>query len=317
MDNRLVTVFGGSGFVGRHVVQQLAERGYRIRVAVRDPEAGAFLKPMGDVGQIALVQANIRDDGSVARAVAGAGMVVNAVGILYESGPQKFAAIHHDGAVRVARAAAQAGASRLVHISAIGSNKASEAQYAKTKAAGEAGVREAFPGVTILRPSVVFGPEDDFFNRFGALARMLPFLPLIGGGETRFQPVYVGDVARAVVAVLEDGETAGGLYELGGPKIYSFRELMELVLRETGRRRLLVPVPYWVAMLQATFLQLLPVPPLTRDQVRLLQSDNVVADAAAGLKDLGVTPAPAETIVPSYLARFRKPGKKGLAASQS
>lgn len=304
-----VTVFGGSGFIGRYLVKRLAARGLRVRAAVRDPEAAAFLKPMGDVGQVVPVATNIRNAASVARAVDGADAVVNCVGILFEKGRQSFAAVHGAGAARIAEAAAAAGVERLVQVSAIGADADSTAAYARSKAAGEAAVLKAFPTATVLRPSVVFGPEDDFFNRFGMLATVLPGLPLIGGGETRFQPVYVGDVADAIMAVLDDGDTAGKTYELGGPRVYSFKELMQLVLEQTGRRRLLLPLPFAVAKVQAAFMQLLPTPPLTMDQVELLKSDNVVADGAAGLRDLGITPTSVDAVVPSYLFRYRRGGK--------
>jgi len=304
-----VTVVGGSGFLGRYMVKRLAEAGVRVRVAVRDPEAAAFLKPMGDVGQVVPVQANVRNAASVARAVAGADAVVNLVGILYQTGPQRFDAVHAEGAGTVAHAAAEAGVQRLIHVSAIGASDESEAQYARSKAAGEAAVRDAFPAATIMRPSVVFGPEDGFFNLFGWLATISPILPLVGGGHTRFQPVYVGDVAAAVGTALGDDATAGVTYELGGPRIYSFRELMELVLEVTGRRRLLVPVPFAIAKIEAMFLQLLPRPLLTMDQVELLKSDNVADEALPGLAELGVTPTPAESVVPSYMARYRKGGR--------
>jgi NADH dehydrogenase len=309
MAARLVTVFGGSGFIGRHVVRALAKSGCRVNVAVRDAEGAKFLKPMGDVGQIFPMPVSIRDPQGIARAVAGADAAINLVGILYERGSQTFEAIHRDGAKAVAEASAAAAVKRLVQVSAIGADVASRSNYARTKALGEAAAHQAFPDVTILRPSVVFGPEDDFFNRFAALARFAPILPLIGGGETKFQPVYVGDVASAIVRCIDDVATAGRVYELGGPLIYSFRELLELMLRTIKRRRLLVPLPFAVARLQATFLQLLPVPPLTRDQVTLLESDNVVAAGALGLMDLGIHPTAAESIVPTYLDRFRRKGR--------
>ena len=329
MANRLITIFGGSGFIGRHLVQRLAHAGDLIRVAVRDPNTALFLKPLGDVAQIVPLQANIRDDRSVAAAVAGADAVVNLVGILYERGRQTFDAVHRDGAARVARAAATAGAQRLVQMSALGADLDAPAHYARSKAAGEAAVREVFPDAAIVRPSVVFGPEDDFFNRFAGLARIAPALPVIGGwppgrirdahgnmrftlcrsGGPMFQPVYVGDVADAMQRLLDDPSTAGKIYQLGGPRAYSFKEVMQLVLAEIGRSRLLVPLPYWLAGLQATFLQLLPVPPLTRDQVRLLRRDNVVDPDALTLADLGITPTPVEAIIPQYLARFRPGGR--------
>ena len=312
MAERLITVFGGSGFLGRHVVKHLAAAGARIRVAVRDPVAAEILQPIGDVGQIVPVQANLRDDDSVAAVVAGADAVVNAVGILYETRRQTFENVHVRGAARAAKAAKAAAVERFVHVSAIGADAGSRSHYARSKAGGEAAVLEAFPEAAIVRPSVVFGPEDDFFNRFAALARLMPALPLYGhgladAGATRFQPVYVGDVAAAIVRVLADPATGGRVYELGGPKVYSFRKLMELVLKETGRRRALMPVPYVVGRLQASILQLLPNPPLTRDQLRLLEQDNVVTPGARTLADLDISPASVESVVPSYLCRFPPP----------
>ncbi len=315
MAERLVTVFGGSGFVGRYVVHKLIDAGWRVRVAVRDPEDAMHLKPMGEVGRVAAVQANIRDDASVAAAVFSADAVINLVGVLYESGKQKFQAIHEEGAARIARAAADAGVARLVQISAIGADPDSPSVYARTKAAGEAGARSAFPGATILRPSLVFGPEDGFFNLFGLLSRLSPVLPLIDGGKTRFQPVYVGDVASAVVAVLDDAGTAGQTYELGGPGVYSFEELMREVLAQTGRQCLLVPLPAAIAKFEAAFLQLLPKPLMTVDQVKLLQRDNVVAEDANSLADLGIQPTPMAAILPGYMFRYRRPG--GLTAKEA
>lgn len=310
--DRLVTVFGGSGFVGRHVVRALAKRGFRIRVAVRRPDLAGHLQPLGAVGQIHAVQANLRYPDSVRQAVAGAEIVINCVGILYETGRQKFDSVQARGAAAVARAASEAGA-RLIHISAIGADAESAALYARTKAAGEAAVREAAPDAVILRPSIVFGPEDDFFNRFAAMAQMSPVLPLVGGGETRFQPVFVGDLAEAVMAAVDGRANAGATYELGGPAVKSFRELLELVLKTTQRNRLLVPLPFGLARLQAKVLQLLPKPMLTEDQVELLKSDNVVSEAAKAegrtLEGLGIHPQSVEAIVPSYLWRFRKHGQ--------
>lgn len=308
MHARVVTVFGGSGFIGRYLVQRLAERGWRVRVAVRHPEGAAFLKPLGEVGQIKPVQANLRDASSVAAAVDGADAVVNLVGILYERGDQRFAALHGAGAGLAAEAAARAGAKRFVQVSALGADAASKASYAQTKAEGERQVRSAFPGATIVRPSVVFGPEDGFFNRFGAMAVISPVLPLIGGGLTQFQPVYVGDVAEAMARILENDDTAGRIYELGGPRVYRFRELMELVCQVTGRARRLVDIPWGLARLQGRFLQMLPKPPLTADQVRLLESDNVVSDGSLGLRELGITPTPAEVVIESYMHRYRRFG---------
>ena len=308
MDQRLVTVFGGSGFIGRHLVQRLARRGARIRVATRRPEAAGFLQPMGDVGQIAATQANLRNEPSVTAAVTGADAVVNLVGVLHESGRQTFSEIHATGAARVATAAAKAGVGRLIHISAIGADEASPAAYGRSKAFGEANVRRELPAATIIRPSIVFGPEDDFFNRFAALARLSPALPLIGGGETRFQPVYVGDVADGIMAALGDPAAAGRTYELGGPRILNFREVLEMILAITGHRRLLLPVPFPLARALGTVLQLVPNPPMTRDQVSSLQRDSVVAFDALTLADLGITPTPAEGIVASYLRRYRRAG---------
>lgn len=308
MAARVVTVFGGSGFIGRYLVQRLAGRGWVVRVAVRRPQAALFLKPLGDVGQIVPIAASLLREDTVAAAVDGAACVVNLVGILYESRRQTFAAIHAEGARRVAAAAKEAGAERLVQVSALGADARSSSAYARSKAAGEQAAMAAFPGVTIVRPGIVFGPEDEFFNRFASMARVLPALPLIGGGRTRFQPVFVGDVADAVMAILEKPETRGRTYELGGPRVYTFRELMVLLLREIGRRRLLLPLPFWVAKLQALILERLPIPPLTVDQVRLLEHDNIVQPGALGCADLGIEPKSAEVMIPAYLDRHRRRG---------
>jgi uncharacterized protein YbjT (DUF2867 family) len=310
--NSLVTIFGGSGFLGRHVVRALARRGWRIRVGVRRPDLTGHLQPLGRVGQIHAVQANLRYPESVAAAAHGSDLVINLVGILSERGRQRFDAVHADGAGAVARAASQVGA-RLIHVSAIGADQGSASRYAQSKARGEAAVRSEMPQATIFRPSIVFGPEDDFFNRFAALARISPALPLIGGGLTRFQPVFVGDVAAAI-AKAADGETAPStIYELGGPDIKSFKELMQFVLATVGRRRLLVPLPFALAELQAAVLQLLPKPLLTQDQVRLLHHDNVVSAEATRdgrtLHGLGIDQVSMAAVVPSYLWRFRKSGQ--------
>jgi len=307
MQGMRVTVFGGAGFVGRYIVKRLAAAGAGVRVASRDPERAKFLKPAGSVGQIVPVQANLRRPESVRAAVDGVDAAVNCVGVLAGRGAQSFAAVHVAGAAAVASAAAEAGAGRLVHISALGADAGSAAAYARSKAAGEAAVRAAFPDAVILRPSLVIGPEDGFFNRFAALARLAPALPLIGGGLTRFQPAYVGDVAAAAVAALD---RQGGVFELGGPKTYSFRQLMALMLAETGRKRLLAPVPFELMKAKAAFLQFLPGAPITPDQVELLKSDSVVSDGAAGFADLGIEPTDIETVIPAYLARFRSRSRR-------
>lgn len=312
--SRLVTVFGGSGFVGRHAVRALARAGYRIRVAVRHPASAFFLLPMGHVGQIQPVRCNALDPEQVASALHGAEAAVNLAGILFQRGEQSFANVHVEAARNIASAARAAGLRSLVHVSAIGADANAASQYAATKGEGEQAVREAFSAAAILRPSLVFGPEDSFFNKFAWLARMLPALPLIGGGRTRFQPVFVGDVAGAIARCVQDPGTRGRTYELGGPNIYTFRELMEIMLREIGRRRLLVPVPFFLASAKAFFLQIpsivLPVDPiLTMDQVTLLRSDNVVSEGALGLRDLGIAPDSVEAVIPSYLWRYRARGQ--------
>jgi uncharacterized protein YbjT (DUF2867 family) len=305
---RLATVFGGSGFIGRYVVRNLAHDGWLVRVAVRRPDEALFLKTTGAIGQVTPIATNVRDRASVARAVAGAQAVVNLVGILHEGGRQRFQSVQAEGPRTIAEEAARAAVRRLVHISAIGADAKSRSSYARTKAEGEAAVRQAFPAATILRPSIVFGPEDGFFNRFAQMAMLSPALPLIGGGRTRFQPVYVGDVAEAGVKAIETPAAAGQTYELGGPKIYRFADLMHLMLTEIGRKRLLMPLPFPIASLMGAVLQCLPNPQLTADQVRLLKRDNVVGDGAAGLADLGITPTSVEAIVPTYLDRYRTRG---------
>ena len=309
-DGAVATVFGGSGFIGRYVVKRLAEAGFIVRVAVRDPEAALFLKPMGGVGQVVPMACDVTKPALVAAAVAGAEVVVSLVGILFESRANSFAATQAEAPGTIARAAAAAGVRRLVHVSALGADAASDSLYARSKAEGEQAVLAAFPAATILRPSLVFGPEDGFFNRFAAMAGLSPVLPLVGGGQTRFQPVYVGDVADAVMAALARDEAMGRTYELGGPKTYTFRELMEFILATIGRRRHLVPLPWGLAMLQGRLGEFLPTPPITRDQVRLLRRDSVVAAGAPGLAELGIAPHAIEAIVPSYLARYRQPGRR-------
>jgi len=316
MNDRVITVIGGSGFIGRHLVRRLAARGYRVRVGVRRPERARFLQPLGDVGQIVPVQVNVRDDTSVLAALNDAWAAVNLVGVLQGKGRQTFAALHADGAGRVARLAEMAGVARLVQMSALGADAESPSAYARSKAEGEAAVREAFPAARIVRPSLVFGPEDQFFNRFAALATIAPVLPLFGdglahAGVTRFQPVFVGDVATAIVSCIEN-EVAAPVYELGGPRIYSYREIMEMVLAYTGRRQPLVPVPFGLASFGAALTQWLPGAPITTDQLKLLRVDNVCT-TLPGLAELGIAPTPAEAVVPAYLARFRKGGQAAVA----
>ncbi|MFP4125485.1 MAG: complex I NDUFA9 subunit family protein [Alphaproteobacteria bacterium] len=306
MRNDVVTVFGGSGFLGRYVVRRLAGEGARVRVVCRHPHKALHLKPMGEVGQITLERGDVTKRDDLAPFIEGSRHVVNLIGILFEKGDQRFEVIQAETPARIAAAAAAAGVERLVQLSAIGADPESPAAYGRTKAAGEAAVREAFPAATILRPSVVFGPEDDFFNRFGQLAQISPFLPLIDGGETRFQPVYVDDVARAVILGLTDKTTKGKTYELGGPDVYTFRELLAYLLELLHRRRLLLNLPANIATIQARVMELLPKPPLTRDQIALLASDNVVSEGALGCADLGITPTPLEVIVPSYVQRYAK-----------
>jgi NADH dehydrogenase len=315
----LVTVFGGSGFLGRHVVRALAKLGYRVRVAVRRPELAGFLQPLGSVGQIHAMQANVRHPASVEAAAREADVVINLVGILFERGRQTFDAVQSTGAETVALAAASVGA-RMIQVSAIGADESAPSRYARSKALGEKLVLSAAPSAVILRPSVLFGPEDDFFNKFAAIARFSPALPLVGGGHTRFQPIFAGDVASAIVAAIEGHAKDGEIYEVGGPEVYSFKELMRFMLATVGRQRLLIPIPFALAKLQAGLLQLMPKPLLTPDQVELLRDDAVVSDEAKRegrtLEALGVEPLAMATVVPSYLWRFRQTGQfKGVTAS--
>jgi NADH dehydrogenase len=309
----LVTVFGGSGFLGRSVVRALCKRDYRVRVAVRRPELSGHLQPLGRVGQIHAVQANLRYPASVEAAMRDADVAINLVGILAPSGEQTFDAVQTKGAETVAKAASVAGA-RMVHVSAIGADENSLSQYARAKAAGEKAVLAALPSAVIMRPSILFGPEDQFTNRFAALARMAPALPLIGGGITKMQPVYVGDVATAIADAVDGKAGPGATYELGGPEVLTFREILEAILEIIDRKRALVSLPFGLAKLQAVFLQFAPgALKLTPDQVELLRSDNVVSDAAkaAGLtlEGLGITPDSLEAIAPQYLWRFRPSGQ--------
>jgi uncharacterized protein YbjT (DUF2867 family) len=309
----LVTIYGGSGFLGRHLVRALAKQGYRIRVAVRRPELANHLQPLGRVGQIHAVQANLRYAPSVEAAARDADVLVNLVGILGERGRQRFDAVHTFGAEQVALAASAHGA-RLVHVSALGADEKSPSRYARSKAAAEALVLAAQPQAVIIRPSILFGPEDDFFNRFAALARLSPVLPLVGGGHTRFQPVFVGDVANAIALAVGGDARRGTIYELGGPEVRTFKQLMQYILATIERRRMLVPLPFFAANFKSMFLQFMPPPlTLTPDQVELLRVDNVVSQPARAelrtMKGLEIEPEPIEAIVPSYLWRFRKTGQ--------
>ncbi|MBY0336420.1 MAG: complex I NDUFA9 subunit family protein [Acetobacteraceae bacterium] len=300
---QVATVFGGAGFIGRQVAQRLARQDYDVRIAGRDAvRAGAHNTMAGRVGQIVPIVASVTDEAAVARAVQGASVVVNCVGILHGD----FERVQAEGPARIGRLAAAAGVARVVHVSAIGADATSASRYARSKAEGERGLLAAFPAATILRPSIVFGAEDQFFNRFAQLGALLPVMPVISGA-TRFQPVHVGDVADAVMACLADEATQGRTYELGGPRVWTFRELLAFVLHATGRTKRLVNIPPRIAGLQARFGELLPNPPLTRDQLILLGRDNVVADGALTLADLGIAPKAVEAVVPAYLARF-KPG---------
>jgi len=304
-----VTVVGGAGFIGRYLVKRLAQQGWQVRVAVRDPEAASFVKPMGAVGQVQPIQANIRNEASIARAVAGADLVINLAGLMFPGGAQNFQAVHEDGAATVARAAHAAGVGRLIHVSAVGADRDAGSKYARSKDAGETAVRDAFPTATIVRPSTIFGPEDQFFNLFARLATILPVMPLLGGGHSRMQPVYVGDVAQAIAALARDTAPTGGIYELGGPQVLSMAELMSIVCEQTGRERLAVPLPFALAKFYAFFLQLMPWRILTMDQVEMLKTDNVVSGEYPGLAELGVTPTPLDAVLPSYLYRYRKAGR--------
>ncbi len=309
----LVTVFGGSGFLGRHAIRALAKRDYRIRVAVRRPDLAGHLQPLGKVGQIHAVQANLRYPDSVNAALRDSEIAINCVGILAQGGAQTFKAVQAEGADAIAKAAAAHGA-RLIHVSAIGASKDSASRYAQSKAAGEEAVRATVPSAIIFRPSVVFGPEDQFTNRFAAMARMLPMLPLIGGGVTKLQPVYVGDVATAIADAADGKAKSGATYELGGPEVMTMRAIIEAILKTTERSRMLLPLPFPLASLQAALLQFAPgMLKLTPDQVELLKSDNVVSDTAksAGLtlEGLGIAPESLAAIMPAYLWRFRKTGQ--------
>jgi len=312
--SKLVTIYGGSGFVGRYIARRMAKEGWRVRVAVRRPNEALFVKPYGVVGQVEPVLCNIRNDASVASVLEGADAVVNCVGILARNGKNTFDAVQAQGAERIARQAAAAGIAHMVHISAIGADAGSDSDYARTKALGEAGVLEHMPNAVILRPSIIFGPEDQFFNRFGDLARFGPVLPVVGA-DTKFQPVYVDDVAKAAVqGVL--GKAAPGVYELGGPDVRTFRALMEMMLAEIRRRRLVLNIPFFAAKTMGLGFEIgqaltggLLTPQITRDQVANLRNDNVVSDGAKTLDDLGITPVAMEAVLPEYLWRFRPSGQ--------
>jgi len=312
-NGKIVSVIGGSGFIGRHTVAALAHAGWRIRIICRRPDLAYFLQPLGGPGQIAFIQANVRDRASLQAALAGSDAVVNLAGILVERGRQTFEAVHVRGAETVARAAAEAGVGRLIHISALGADPGSPAAYGRSKAEGERRAQAAFEGAVVVRPSVVVGPEDRFLNLFADMTRFSPVLPLIGGGHTRFQPVYVGDVAAAIARLLEESGHAGRTYELGGPEIWTFRELLEFMLSVIRRRRLLVSLPFGLARLLAWPMQFVPGAPLTPDQVRMLTRDNVVSEQAKAegrtLEGLGIEPDGIEAVVPDYLARYRPAGQ--------
>ena len=313
MTGKLVTIFGGSGFIGRYLVRHLASKGWRVRVAVRDVEKANFLKPAGNLGQIAMFPASITDTASVAAAVHGADAVINLVGVLYQRGKRSFQAIHVDGAANIAKACAETGVKRLLHMSALGADPDSASAYARSKDAGEMAVRAAYPTATIFRPSVVFGTEDGFFNLFGWMAQIFPFIPfftnanphLPAGGGPKFQPVYVGDVVEAMAQALTGEGHAGKIYELAGPRVYDMRAIMHIVNNETQRKRSVVGLPFPVAQLASFFLQFLPKPLLTPDQVRQLKVDNVALGRRPGLAVFGITPTTLEVVVPTYLKRFR------------
>jgi NADH dehydrogenase len=308
----LVTVFGGSGFVGTQAVRFLAKAGWRVRVAVRNPSLAYQMRLLGDVGQIDVVQANVRSPESLERALEGATASLNLVGVLRESGRQGFQAVQAMGARNVAEAARAQGVDRVIQMSALGADPASDSKYARTKAEGEAAVREIHPDAVIVRPSVIFGPGDGLFERFAAMAQVSPVLPLVGGGRTRFQPAFVGDVGRALARIVTDLDAAGNTYELGGPGIYEFRELMEMLMAETGQRRLLLPIPFPAAAMLGSLFDLaafLVPPPITADQVSLLKTDNVVSGRFPGFAELGVAPSTLEAVLPTYLYSYRKGGQ--------
>lgn len=307
LKNKTVTIIGASGFVGRYVVARLAREGAMIRAACRKDDLAGFLKTHGEPGQIVPIKTNLNHEGSVRRVIAGSDVVINLVGVLFEKGQQNFA-LHEQGAALVATVAAEEGVSRLVHMSALGADEESPAKYQKSKGLGEAAVLDAFPTASIMRPSVIFGAEDGFFNRFASLARMSPVLPAIDGGHCAFQPVFVGDVAEAVSAILADDDTAGRIFEFGGPQVMTLSEVYDYVKTVTGQSALVLPVPAAIASIKAFFFEFLPTPPLTRDQIVMMGSDNVCSGEYAGLSDLGIEPNAIQSIVPTYLRRYRRPG---------
>ena len=317
-DKGLVTVFGGSGFLGRHVVRALLKRGWRVRAAVRRPDLAGFLQPLGMVGWVQPIQANLRYRWSVDRAVEGADAVINLVAIMTPAGRQRLESVNVFGARAVAEAARAAGLDRVIHVSALGADPDSPSAYGRSKAEAEAAVFETLPNATVMRPSIIFGPEDHFFNRFARMAQMSPVLPLIGGGKTRFQPVFVGDVARAIAETVEGRGRPGAVYELGGPEIHSFRDCMEIMLATIGRKRLLLPLPFGVASAMGSVLQYLPGRVLTPDQVRQLRVDNVVSEAAIAdrrtFAGFGIEPTTLEAVLPSYLTQYRVRGEYGKQA---
>ncbi|MGH6870432.1 MAG: complex I NDUFA9 subunit family protein [Rhizomicrobium sp.] len=309
MRKPLVTIFGGSGLLGRYCVRAFANAGWRIKVGVRHPNLAQYLPPMGHVGQILVTRADVTDPDAVAAATRGADTIINLVGILHPAQGQNYQSVHVEAPRTIGRAAKAAGVGTLIHVSTMNIGPESESIYARSKAQGELALREEFPGATLIKPSLVFGPEDQFFNKFAGLARMLPVLPLIGGGHTRFQPVFAGDVADAIVKCASNPSTRGKSYELGGPGIYTVKQLLEIILRETGRSRPLIPIPFWAATIKSYFLQFVPGKPLTPDQVKFLKTDNVVNAGALGFADLGIEPDSLEAVLPAYLWRFRPKGQ--------
>ncbi|WP_207461973.1 complex I NDUFA9 subunit family protein [Azospirillum sp. SYSU D00513] len=305
--SQVVTVFGGSGFIGRHLIRKIAKHGATVRIVSRHPGQGNYLRTAGSVGQIASLSADVMDDESVARVIKGSDIVINLIGALFERGPWSFDAVHVEAPARIARIAKAAGVQSFVHVSALGADEGSKSTYARSKAQGEKRVLEAFPEAVILRPSVVFGPDDRFFNKFAAMAQVMPVLPLVGGGETKFQPVYVGDLAEAIIRALQVPEAKGKTFALGGPRVYSFREMMELMLSEIRRKRRLWPVSWSLSETLGRVFEKIPVitPLVTRDQVELLKTDNVVPEDAPGFKELGMTELTScEVMLPTYLHRF-------------